>query len=47
MAADLKIDLTQIQGSGPNGKIMKADLIQRAKRAATGPALSILPIDIP
>lgn len=47
MAADLKIDLTQIQGSGPNGKIMKADLDQRAKRAVTGPTLSTLPIDIP
>lgn len=47
IAADLKIDLTQIQGSGPNGKIMKADLGQRAKRAVTGPTLSTLPIDIP
>ncbi|WP_348736388.1 dihydrolipoamide acetyltransferase family protein [Spiroplasma endosymbiont of Ammophila pubescens] len=47
MAADLKIDLTQIQGSGPNGKIMKADLDQRAKRAVTGPTLSTLLIDIP
>ncbi|WP_338992111.1 dihydrolipoamide acetyltransferase family protein [Spiroplasma endosymbiont of Seladonia tumulorum] len=47
MAADLKIDLTQIQGSGPNGKIMKADLDQRAKRAVTGSTLSTLPIDIP
>ncbi|WP_342256009.1 E3 binding domain-containing protein [Spiroplasma endosymbiont of Poecilobothrus nobilitatus] len=47
MAADLKIDLTKIQGSGPNGKIMKADLVQGAKRVSTGPTLSTLPIDIP
>ncbi|WHQ36816.1 dihydrolipoamide acetyltransferase family protein [Spiroplasma sp. SV19] len=48
MAADLKVDLTKIQGSGPNGRIMKADLSQGGGTAATsGPSLSITPIEIP
>ncbi len=47
MAADLKIDLTKIQGSGPNGKIMKVNLAQGGGAAATGPSLSAMPIEIP
>ncbi|WP_425380351.1 dihydrolipoamide acetyltransferase family protein [Spiroplasma endosymbiont of Stenodema calcarata] len=46
MAADLKIDLTKLQGSGPNGKIMKADLTQSGG-ASAGPSLSAMPIEIP
>lgn len=47
MAADLKLDLTKIEGSGSNGKIMKADLTQGGSAATTGPSLSAMPIEIP
>lgn len=40
MAKDLKVDLTKLKGSGPNGRIMKADIEQAAdsKDSSSQPA---------
>ena len=39
LAAQLRLDLSTIVGSGPSGRVMKADVVSR--RAAAAPALSV------
>lgn len=41
MAKELKVDLTQIQGSGPGGRILKVDLNQRAPGDQAVPLIGI------
>ncbi|AGM24862.1 dihydrolipoamide acetyltransferase family protein [Spiroplasma chrysopicola] len=49
MAADMKVDLSKIKGTGPNGRIMKADLLAGPTSApiASGPSIGGAPITIP
>jgi pyruvate dehydrogenase E2 component (dihydrolipoamide acetyltransferase) len=47
IAADSGIDLTLVKGSGPRGRIVKADVLGAQGTAKSGPAIPAAPIDIP
>lgn len=42
MATDLGLDLSQIQGTGKNGRITEADLAQKVKQPCTTPVVPVL-----